>query len=150
MYGLKCGDDVKCAMAQGEGEGAMPLVDCERSKDNLASCICSYEPCSRKGNCCLCLGYHLSHGEVPGCFFSEEVERTYNRSQRRFVELYRGGFRPKMPSVSYDGVECPRKEENLKTCACTYEPCKIRGVCCLCMRSHMSKGELPACVRNLV
>jgi hypothetical protein len=128
----------------------MPIVECERSKANIATCNCSYEPCSRKGNCCLCLSYHLSHGELPACFFPEDVERTYNRSQRKFVELFRGGFRPTMEAVSHDGAECPRKEENLKTCACTYEPCDRRGICCLCLRYHLSKKELPACVRGIV
>ncbi|MCX7994688.1 MAG: DUF6485 family protein [candidate division WOR-3 bacterium] len=52
---------------------------------NKKSCTCTYEPCSRKGKCCECLKYHLSHRELPGCFFPPEVEKTYDRSFERFV-----------------------------------------------------------------
>jgi hypothetical protein len=45
-----------------------------RSGKNLEACNCSYEPCSRKGVCCECLQYH-------------SVERTYDRSLRRFMAV---------------------------------------------------------------
>jgi hypothetical protein len=57
---------------------------------NLARCNCTYEPCPRKGICCECLSYHLSHKELPACFFPPEVERTYDRSIRRFLSLQKG------------------------------------------------------------
>ncbi len=58
-----------------------------------ARCSCTYEPCVRKGKCCDCIAYHLKFDELPGCVFSSEVERTYDRSFARFVEVYnaRGG-----------------------------------------------------------
>lgn len=52
---------------------------------NRANCSCTYEPCSRKGKCCECIKYHWRMGELPGCVFSAEVERTYDRSIERFV-----------------------------------------------------------------
>jgi len=55
--------------------------------DNLTRCNCTYEPCSRKGICCECLRYHLSHKELPACVFPSEVEKTYDRSIRRFLSL---------------------------------------------------------------
>jgi hypothetical protein len=55
---------------------------------NRAECTCTYEPCSRKGKCCECIVYHQRSGELPGCFFPPEVERTYNRSIATFVELH--------------------------------------------------------------
>jgi hypothetical protein len=33
--------------------------------------------------------YHKKHGELPGCLFPPEVERTYDRSIARFVAVYR-------------------------------------------------------------
>ena len=56
---------------------------------NKSSCPCTYEPCSRKGICCECIAYHWKGGELPGCFFPPDVEKTYDRSISRFVEVYR-------------------------------------------------------------
>ncbi len=60
-----------------------------RSDKNLGRCNCSYEPCSRKGVCCECLAYHWSLQELPACLFPDQVERTYDRSLRRFISIYR-------------------------------------------------------------
>jgi hypothetical protein len=60
-----------------------------RSEKNLARCNCSYEPCSRKGICCECLAYHWSMRELPACLFPDTVERTYDRSFRRFMAVHR-------------------------------------------------------------
>ena len=60
-----------------------------RSEKNLGGCNCTYEPCSRKGVCCECLKYHWSMQELPACLFPDTVERTYDRSLRRFIEIYR-------------------------------------------------------------
>ena len=59
---------------------------------NLKSCTCTYEPCPRKGICCECISYHRASGELPGCFFPKDVERTYDRSAERFVRaMYQRG-----------------------------------------------------------
>ena len=58
-------------------------------KENKAKCNCTYEPCSRKGNCCECIRYHLSANEVPACFFSKAAERTYDRSIAHFIRSRR-------------------------------------------------------------
>ncbi len=55
---------------------------------NTGKCTCTYEPCIRKGNCCQCLSYHWRSGELPGCLFPADVERTYNRSVEAFVRTY--------------------------------------------------------------
>ena len=39
---------------------------------------------------------------------------------------------------------CPNKEENLKSCTCTYA-CGKRGVCCECVAYHRAKGQIPGC-----
>ena len=54
---------------------------------NKASCNCTYEPCPRKGKCCECISYHLKNDELPACAFPPEVERTYDRSFAKFVEV---------------------------------------------------------------
>jgi hypothetical protein len=57
---------------------------------NKARCNCTYEPCPRKGKCCDCISYHLKHDELPACAFPPSVERTYDRSFARFVEVVQG------------------------------------------------------------
>ena len=58
---------------------------CDNFQDNSAMCNCTYEPCSRKGKCCECLAYHRRAGELPACYFTNEQERTYNRSISFFI-----------------------------------------------------------------
>ena len=41
-------------------------------------------------------------------------------------------------------MEC-QKEENLKSCPCTYPDCSRKGICCECIRYHLTRNELPAC-----
>ncbi len=63
-------------------------MECKQN-ENRAKCSCTYEPCSRKGICCECIAYHWSMKELPACLFPPEVERTYDRSLRRFIEVYK-------------------------------------------------------------
>jgi len=60
-------------------------------EENRSRCPCTYEPCSRKGKCCECLRYHREMDELPACLFPPEVERTYDRSLRRFISIYGKG-----------------------------------------------------------
>jgi len=60
-------------------------MECPEYENNLARCNCTYEPCDKKGRCCLCIAYHRSLGELPACFFTDEEERTWNRSIEYFV-----------------------------------------------------------------
>lgn len=57
-------------------------------EQNKAECNCTYEPCSRKGVCCQCVSYHRRSGELPACYFAENVENTYDRSVEAFVKSY--------------------------------------------------------------
>jgi len=41
-------------------------------------------------------------------------------------------------------MDC-KKEENIKRCNCTYEPCSRKGLCCDCIKYHLRSRELPAC-----
>ncbi|HDN78860.1 MAG: hypothetical protein DRI61_03355 [Chloroflexi bacterium] len=63
-------------------------MECKQER-NLKNCPCTYEPCSKKGICCECIAYHRKMGELPACLFPPEVERTYDRSIRRFVQTYK-------------------------------------------------------------
>ncbi len=55
---------------------------------NKKNCICTYEPCNKKGKCCECVAYHRANAELPGCFFPSNIEKTYNRSIGCFMETY--------------------------------------------------------------
>ena len=41
-------------------------------------------------------------------------------------------------------MEC-KQEENKLNCPCTYAGCSKKGICCKCLRFHLSRNELPAC-----
>ncbi|MGD8978746.1 MAG: DUF6485 family protein [candidate division WOR-3 bacterium] len=62
-----------------------------KSKENSNNCNCTYEPCSRKSKCCDCLSYHLSMQELPACCFPDDIERTYDRSFDKFVQIHSKG-----------------------------------------------------------
>lgn len=62
-------------------------MDCPNYEKNMAECNCTYEPCSRKGKCCECMLYHRKSGQLPACYFPDDVERTYDRSIERFKAL---------------------------------------------------------------
>ncbi len=64
------------------------MSSCNKSK-NISNCNCTYEPCPRKGVCCECIQYHKRSGELPACFFTKEVERTYDRSVERFIQMHK-------------------------------------------------------------
>jgi len=61
-------------------------MECKQEQ-NKQHCACTY-PCSRRGLCCECVAHHRSHGELPGCFFPSEAEKTYDRSIEYFVQLH--------------------------------------------------------------
>lgn len=57
-------------------------------KKNKSRCNCTYEPCERKGKCCDCIEYHWRAKELPACFFPPDVEKTFDRSIDKFIEIY--------------------------------------------------------------
>jgi len=67
------------------------MADCPRTDENLEMCNCSYPGCPKKGRCCECLHSHRTRGQLPACFFPNDVEKTYDRSGERFVALHTGG-----------------------------------------------------------
>ncbi len=41
-------------------------------------------------------------------------------------------------------MDC-KKEQNLKNCNCTYNPCNKKGICCDCIDYHRKMEQLPTC-----
>ena len=60
-------------------------MQCVNYEKNKAECPCTY-PCDKKGYCCECIRHHREKGELPACYFSAEVEKTYDRSIKKFIE----------------------------------------------------------------
>ena len=58
-----------------------------KKEDNLKGCPCTYPGCSKKGICCECIKHHLQANELPACCFPPEVEKTFDRSFKKFVEI---------------------------------------------------------------
>jgi hypothetical protein len=67
------------------------MAEC-KLEQNKKNCNCSYN-CEKAGICCRCLGYHRRNGELPGCYFPADIEKTGNRSIANFIKVYgeRGG-----------------------------------------------------------
>lgn len=61
------------------------MKSCTADK-NKKNCNCSY-PCSRKGICCDCLSYHRKAGELPACYFPNDIEKSYDRSIENFIRI---------------------------------------------------------------
>ena len=61
------------------------MTDIDKNEHNICesttrACPCTFD-CPHHGKCCDCVAHHRDHNEgVPGCFFSEEAEATYDRS----------------------------------------------------------------------
>lgn len=67
-------------------------MECVRKENNLERCNCTYPGCPRKGICCECIAYHKKKGELPGCYFSTEAEKTYDRSIENFIKDQNNSF----------------------------------------------------------
>ena len=58
-------------------------MECKQEQ-NLKNCPCTYPGCPRKGFCCECIKHHRENKELPGCYFSPQAEKTYDRSIENF------------------------------------------------------------------
>ena len=58
-------------------------MSCPNQIKNQVECSCTYN-CEKRGLCCECVTYHRAKGQIPGCFFSEKGEATYDRSAGAF------------------------------------------------------------------
>lgn len=64
-------------------------MNCTNQPRNSRACSCTYGGCTRHGVCCDCIAYHHANGELPGCLFTRDEERTYDRSVGFFVSRRR-------------------------------------------------------------
>lgn len=60
-------------------------MECKKER-NLEKCSCTYPECPRKGICCECVKYHRQKNQIPGCFFNQKSEKTYDRSIENFIK----------------------------------------------------------------
>ncbi|MDR1144130.1 MAG: DUF6485 family protein [Spirochaetaceae bacterium] len=61
------------------------MAECT-SAQNKKACNCSFN-CARAGICCRCLNYHRRNGELPGCYFPADIEKTGDRSIKNFITI---------------------------------------------------------------
>lgn len=59
-------------------------MECKK-EINKSHCTCTYN-CPTKGICCDCVREHRENGEIPGCFFPKDGEKTYDRSIANFIK----------------------------------------------------------------
>jgi hypothetical protein len=59
-------------------------MNCKQT-ENAKTCACTYGGCPRKGICCECISFHLAHQQLPGCCFTAEGEKWYDRSFAAFA-----------------------------------------------------------------
>jgi hypothetical protein len=66
----------------------MKISECPNLEINLRECSCTYN-CDLKGRCCECIRSHKKRNELPACYFPKEVEKTYDRSMKKFVSIHK-------------------------------------------------------------
>lgn len=62
---------------------------CLNLQENLSFCNCSYSSCDKTGLCCQCLHFHRQSNELPACFFPDDAEKTWDRSFRNFINVWK-------------------------------------------------------------
>ena len=62
-------------------------MECKKEENKENYCNCTYS-CGKKGICCDCLHYHRKMGQLPACYFPDDIEKTYDRSIEGFIEIY--------------------------------------------------------------
>ena len=61
--------------------------DLERStKKRILITDCSYAGCKTAGLCCEYLHYYRKNGQLPACYFTDDAEKTYDRSIAHFIK----------------------------------------------------------------
>lgn len=60
-------------------------MECKKEQ-NKVNCTCTFS-CGKKGVCCDCINYHRRLGELPGCYFPKDYEKTGDRSVEAFIRL---------------------------------------------------------------
>lgn len=107
----------------------MPDFTCANYETNRLMCACTNTECANWAICCLCVRAHNDSGSLTACM----------RTLRPATTL----------SLKGSAAACLQREVNLPLCACTYDPCDNRGVCCECLRNHwtVDGAGRPACLK---
>ena len=45
-------------------------------------------------------------------------------------------------------MDC-KLDGNKEQCPCTADDCERKGICCECLRAHLARKTLPACIKKL-
>ncbi|GAB6136883.1 DUF6485 family protein [Halanaerobaculum tunisiense] len=62
------------------------MANCDQLEKNKEQCTCTNTSCALYGNCCACVARHRAKDEIPGCFFSPEAEKEWDRSVEFFIK----------------------------------------------------------------
>lgn len=102
---------------------------CANHAINLEMCPCTNEGCPNRGICCQCVQAHRAGGSLTACLRVERPAATL--------------------ALKGSPAACLQKVTTLEVCACTYEPCGNRGICCECLRNHWTADGtgMPACFK---
>ncbi len=63
------------------------MTECKVER-NKAFCTCTYSSCDKIGICCDCIKFHRDMGEIPGCLFPAQAEKTYDRTIAAFIKAW--------------------------------------------------------------
>lgn len=61
------------------------MRECVNIEENRKNCSCT-APCDKRGLCCECIAYHRAKQQLPGCYFTQDQEKTYDRSIAYYVK----------------------------------------------------------------
>ncbi len=89
---------------------------CANYEINAQMCPCTNTECGNWAICCQCVQAHRDSGSFTACMKNQRPARSL---------LLKGS-----PAA------CLTREANLELCACDYDPCGNRGICCECIRNH--------------
>jgi hypothetical protein len=64
------------------------MAECPNREKNNERCTCTSDGCPNHALCCECLSKHLASQQLPACCFPPEVEKTYDRSFRKFIDTW--------------------------------------------------------------
>ncbi len=98
----------------------MPKKTCMNYEINAQMCPCQATDCERWGVCCECVAFHQTSANWP-----QTACQNGTRRLEATMELH----------GSTDAT-CANVEHNAAVCACTYDACQRRGLCCECIRNH--------------
>jgi len=96
-------------------------ADCVNYEINIQVCPCTSESCENRGICCECIQASVKAGAPTACM---------NDTQRDDA--------PSALNAQAEPKCATNQVRNIEFCTCTYDGCDRQGVCCNCVRNHMT------------